>query len=71
MKEIESISNIYCKLLSNGKYSYGFTVSFENGEFHNYIYQSEKKNDKELMIRLEDIREKNINEKNEITKGKQ
>ena len=56
MNEIESISKIYCKLLSNGKYSYGITVSFENGKFHNYIYQSDLRSDKELITKLESLR---------------
>jgi hypothetical protein len=56
MRNIEEISRIYCKELGNGKFIYGFTISYANGEFDNHIYQSDNRNDKALLLKLNTLR---------------
>lgn len=63
MKKISEISRIYCKLLVSGIYNYGFTVTYENGEFKNYIYQSDSRNDEKIINKLQTIRQEIIKNK--------
>lgn len=57
MKEIEEVSEIFCKVTGIKRYSYGFTVSYKDGSFRNIIYNSSESDDKSLQAELRKKRE--------------